>query len=82
MSTSPIHLPQPVLALAQQLAAAKHLSVEEVVAVAITQLSESQKKLARREIVGAFSDCADLLDEIVEDAFRQRESWPYRQPPE
>lgn len=80
---SELHLDEYTFARVKQLADARNISVEELIAHAVDQLaSGTRDHQARVELIGAFEDCADLLDEIVDEAYRNRQRLPLRARPE
>lgn len=81
MSTDELHLDELTLAKAKRLAAEKNISVEELVSEAIERYTVAPSEAAPpKNIIGAFADQADLLDEIVEEAYQNRERRPFRAP--
>lgn len=56
---------------AQRMAAKRHSSVEQLISEALAEKAASLP--APESIIGSFTDDADLLDEIVEEAMRWRE---------
>lgn len=81
MAADPLHLDEATLARAQRLADELKIPVDQVVASAIERLAAAQPaEPPPSDLLGAFADCAELLDEIVEEAYRNREQLPLRQP--
>lgn len=81
MSTDELHLDELTLARARRLAEEKNITIEEVFSKAIERYSVSPPESAPpKNIIGAFADQADLLDEIVEEAYQNRERRPFRAP--
>lgn len=79
MSTDELHLDELTLARAKRLAKERNVSVEEIVSEAIERFSVAPSEPSKRkDIIGAFSDYADLLDEVVEEAYQNRERYPLR----
>jgi hypothetical protein len=79
MSTNVVHLDDATFARAKHLADARSVSVEHVISQAIERLSASAGEPGSgTDILGAFADCADDLDEIVEEAYQARERDPLR----
>lgn len=77
MATNEVQVDERTYAKAKSLAEKLNVSVGTVVARAIERFMPSEPPL-EREIIGSFSDCADLLDEIVEEAYKNREARPLR----
>jgi hypothetical protein len=84
MSTDELHLDEQTLARAKRLAAENGISVEELVSKAIDRFTPtpSEKPASPDSVIGLFSDVPELMDEIVEEAYRNRESRPFRLKPE
>jgi hypothetical protein len=61
-------------ALAEQLAARRNETVQEVVLDALSDAVQKDYRADPRSVIGALSQDADLLDQIVEDAMRERET--------
>lgn len=79
MATNVLQLDDRTYARAKELAEERHVTVERLVSDAIEQLaSKPAEKTERTNIIGAFADCADLMDEIVEEAYQNRERRPLR----
>jgi len=79
MPTNELHLDERTYARAKRLAEERNVSVEEIVSEAVARLGDAlSTPAASQNIIGAFSDCADLLDEIVEEAYHNRERHPLR----
>ncbi|MBX3414288.1 MAG: PD40 domain-containing protein [Pirellulales bacterium] len=71
---SELHLDEQTLTRAKQLAEAKHVSVEELISQAIDRLANDPQGFQQRvDPIGAFEDCAELLDDIVKEAYQNRE---------
>lgn len=80
MSTDEIHLDEQTLARAKRLAQERNVSVAAIVSEAIERFSIAPSEPSNgKDIIGAFSDCAELLDKIVEEAYQARERYPLRQ---
>jgi hypothetical protein len=79
LSTHDLHLNEATFALASQLAKERNVSVEELIASAIDGLRGAPaESCSPRELLGAMSDYADELDEVVADAYRRRAELPWR----
>jgi hypothetical protein len=74
-----LHLDEQTYARAKRLADERNVTVEEVVSTAIERLAATPgKPETLTDVLGAFADCADLLDEIVNEAYQNRERYPLR----
>lgn len=74
-----LHLNERVFARAKQLAEELQVSVEEIISQAIDRFAGSASEPSKQgDIIGSFADCADLLDEVVEEAYQNRERYPLR----
>lgn len=80
MSTDELHLDAQTLARAKLLAAEQSLSVEEFVAEAIRryEVTSGVERAPSASMIGLFADVPELVDQIVQEAYRDRESWPHR----
>lgn len=81
MSTNELHLDSITYARAKQLADASQMTVEELVSEAIKryQGSDSTQPTNGQTVIGLFADAPELLDQIVEGAYRDRERISFRQ---
>jgi hypothetical protein len=76
VETVELQLDEQTLEHARELAAARHVSVEELLKEALSRLSAP---LAEDDpITGMFADEPELLDRIVEEAMQARERDPFR----
>lgn len=82
MSTSELHLDERTYARAKQLAEEKHISVEQLVSEAIERytVTPNREDTPRDSMIGLFSDVPELMDQIVEEAYQNRERDPLRLP--
>lgn len=79
MSTHELHLDDLTYARVKRLAEQQNVSVEEVISAAIDCYSAAPSdQPSKADIIGAMSDSADLLDEIVTEAYQNRERVPLR----
>jgi hypothetical protein len=76
METIELQLDEQTLAHARKLAAARHVSVEELLKEALSHLGA--RPAADDPITGMFADEPELLDQIVEEAMQAREREPFR----
>jgi Arc/MetJ-type ribon-helix-helix transcriptional regulator len=83
-----VHLSEESLRfLADQVEAGRYPSQDAVLEDAVRRLRYQEQQLrdveppAEDPILGMFQDDTDLIDEVVEDAMRIRESRPWRLPP-
>lgn len=84
MATGEVHLDEATYARAKKLADAKRVTVEEIVSAALEQFlgTTTSRQPEADSLIGLFADAPDLLDQIVERAYRDREQYPLRQEPE
>lgn len=75
---TPLHINAETMAQALTLAEQLKIPVEEVISQAIQQFDASQSPANNRQFIGSFSESADVLDEIVEEAFQRRDSTTLR----
>lgn len=76
METIELQLDEQTLEQARKLAAARHVSVEELLKEALGRLDVAPA--ADDPITGMFADEPELLDQIVEEAMQVRERDPFR----
>jgi hypothetical protein len=76
METVQLQLDEETLARARRLAAARHVTVEELLKEALAQLETSAS--TDDPILGMFAHVPELMDEIVEEAMQARERHPLR----
>jgi hypothetical protein len=76
VETIELQLDEQTLAHARKLAAARHVSVEELLKEALSHLGVPPA--AEDPITGMFADDPELLDQIVEEAMQARERDPFR----
>jgi hypothetical protein len=76
VETIELQLDEQTLEQARKLAAARHVSVEELLKEALSRLSVP--RAADDPITGMFADEPELLDQIVEEAMQARERVPFR----
>jgi hypothetical protein len=82
MSTE-VHLDDITFARAKQLAETHNVSVEQMISQAIERIAgATDHSVNGHSIIGTCSDCAELLDQIVEEAYQIRETTPFRLKPE
>ena len=83
MSTNELHIDELTYARAKQLAEKRNVSVEEIVSEAIERLALAPREESTGDsIIGLFADVPELVDQVVEDAYRSRQRDPLRQPSE
>jgi hypothetical protein len=75
LETIELQLDEQTLANARKLAAARHVSVEELLKEALSHLGVPP---AADPVAGMFADDPELLDQIVEEAMQARERDPFR----
>ncbi|MBX9787422.1 MAG: hypothetical protein K2Y37_00775 [Pirellulales bacterium] len=82
MSSSDLHLDEQTYALAQRLANQQKISVEQLVSQAIEQYASGPRRdeSPREGMIGLFADIPELMDQIVEEAYQNRERTPLRLP--
>jgi hypothetical protein len=76
VETIELQLDEQTLAHARRLAAARHVSVEELLKEALSHLGVPPT--VEDPITGMFADEPELLDQIVEEAMQARERDPFR----
>jgi Ribbon-helix-helix protein, copG family len=76
METSEFQLDEETLARARRLAAARRVTVGEIIKEALEQLETAAAP--DDPILGMFADVPELMDEIVEEAMQSRERHPLR----
>jgi hypothetical protein len=83
MSTDAIHLDEQTMACVMQLAEENNMSGEEVISQAIYRCAATptDQHTANESIIGLFSEVPQLIDEIVEEVYRDRETMPFRLEP-
>jgi len=82
MSAHDLHLDEATFALALQMAKERNVSVEELITSAIDQLRAAPAVAnGTTELIGAMADYAEVLDEVVADAYRNRAVQPLRLKP-
>lgn len=84
MSTNELHLDERTYARAKRLAQEKNITVEELVCEAIERYTIAFKTEPgnRDTMIGLFADAPELMDQIVAEAYRDREKAPHRLSPE
>ena len=82
MSSSDLQLDEKTYALARQLANQQQISVEQLVSQAIEQYAATPQRdeSPRESMIGLFADVPELMDQIVEEAYQNRERTPLRLP--
>jgi hypothetical protein len=78
MATEPVEIRPEVLNRLRRLAEECHCSVEDVLERALDKIEPP--KSGARSILGLFADEPQLADEILEDAYRNREEGCLRVP--
>lgn len=80
MATNELHLDELTYARAERLAKEKNVSVEELVSDAIERYTDASaaKPAPRESMIGLFADAPELMDQIVEEAYLDRETAPHR----
>jgi hypothetical protein len=76
VETIELQLDEQTLEQARELAAARHVSVEDLLREALSHLSAPPAE--DDPITGMFADEPELLDRIVEEAMQARERDPFR----
>jgi hypothetical protein len=76
METGGLRLDEETLARARRLAAARQVTVEELIKEALARLETPAAP--DDPVLGMFADVPDLMDEIVEEAMQARERHPLR----
>ena len=76
METIELHLDEQTLEHARQLAAARQVSVEELLKEALSRMRAPST--TDDPITGMFANEPELLDQIVEEAMQARERDPFR----
>ncbi len=71
-----VQLDDATFAIAQELAAARHCTVEELVRILISK--EQDPASGARDLVGFLADEPELVDKILEDVYRTRETQSLR----
>ncbi len=84
MSTFELHLDELSYARAKHMAEARNVSVEQWASEAIERFSVVMPSTPpeRDSMIGLFADAPELLDQIVEQAYKDREQIPWRIPTE
>jgi len=77
IETVELQLDAKTLKCAQQLAASRHCTLNELIMEIIEQLDS--KKAATNPFLGMFADEPELIDEALESAMKAREEHPLRQ---
>lgn len=78
MSKNEFRLSEHAYATAQRLAELRKVSIESIVTEAIERMAVLHRPASADNVVGAFSEFADLLDQVVDEAYRKRECDPLR----
>lgn len=73
MKNPTIHLDEATLARAKQLAAERHCTVEELLRRLVEESSATEPPGAE-DIVGILADEPEVVDEIMDDIYRTRET--------
>ena len=76
METIELKLDEQTLERARQLAAARHVTLEELLKEALVRLNPPTAR--EDSVLGMFADEPELLDEIVEEAMQARERDSFR----
>lgn len=80
MSTNELHLDDLTFARAAKLAQEQSISIEQLVSQAIERYDVPAicESAPRESMIGMFADVPELIDQIVDEAYRDRKNVPFR----
>lgn len=80
MSTNELHLDEVTYARAKRLAEERRISVEQLVSEAVERytVAPNVEPTGTDSMIGLFADAPELMDQIVAEAYRDREQVPFR----
>ncbi|MGD9645265.1 MAG: hypothetical protein AB7U73_06100 [Pirellulales bacterium] len=82
MASGDLHLDEHTFNRVRQLAAEQNISVEQLLSEAVEQyaLQREPSETPLDSMIGLFADVPDLMDQIVQQAYDNRERDPWRLP--